>query len=202
MIDIAGRRYNSLTAVSLDHVNRHAFWLFRCDCGTEKVINGNLVRRGTTKSCGCKRSQLIGSATRRHGMSHTPTHKSWLAMLNRATCPNATGHERYFDAGIGVCDRWRTFENFLADMGERPAGTSLDRIDNAAGYEPSNCRWATNTTQSHNRRVTRWLEHDGQKWPIAHWARIVGLCEGTLRDRIKHGWPVARALTEPARRRA
>lgn len=200
--DMTGQTFGFLTAVSIDHINRHVFWLFRCECGSEKVLNGALVRRGSIKSCGCRRKELIGAATRRHGLSNTPTHKSWLSMLQRAQNPRACGHDRYYDAGIRVVDRWLVFENFLADMGPRPTGMTLDRIDNEKGYEPGNCRWATQTMQSHNRRITRWIDHAGQRRPLAEWARLAGLCETTLRDRLAAGWGVDRALSTPSRRRA
>ena len=90
---------------------------------------------------------------RRHGYSNTPTYRSWKTMLNRCNDINATGYERYGGRGITVCDRWRSFENFLADMGIRPEGRTLDRINNDSGYEFSNCRWATRLEQTHNRRL-------------------------------------------------
>ena len=87
-----------------------------------------------------------------HGMSGTPTYRAWADMKTRATNPNRTQAKDYCRRNIGVCGRWEKFENFLADMGERPEGLTLDRVNNDLGYFPENCRWATYTQQVHNRR--------------------------------------------------
>jgi len=90
-------------------------------------------------------------ALTRHGMYRTPTYRSWDGMKQRCLNPKATGYARYGGAGVTVCDRWLSFENFLADMGARPEGTTLDRINPTLGYEPGNCRWATRSEQNRNR---------------------------------------------------
>lgn len=127
----------------------------------------------------------------------TPTYHSWAKMLERCRQPNRDHAEYYQGKGIKPCERWLKFENFLADMGERPKGKTLDRIDNAKGYEPSNCRWATNAEQARNRSRTVWLEHDGLRMCITDWANRIGLSKNTLKSRIKAGWPVEKALTTP-----
>lgn len=101
----------------------------------------------------------------------SPTYQSWQHMVHRCTNPSNSAFHCYGGRGIGVCDRWRTFENFLADMGERPPGLTLDRIDNSKGYEPGNCRWATKRAQSFNRRTNRLEPHEPAQ--IA-WLRSLG----------------------------
>lgn len=132
----------------------------------------------------------------KHGMYGTPTYKSWAKMIERCTNPKAIRFERYGARGIGVCDRWKNFQNFIADMGERKDGTSLDRIDNNKGYEPGNCRWATSTEQARNRSVTRLMTVNGATKPVAEWAAIAGVSRNTLIARIdRYGMTHAQAVT-------
>ena len=126
-----------------------------------------------------------------HGMYGTPTYKSWQAMWQR--CKSKEKAKWY--AGLTVCERWRDFSNFYADMGERPAGKTLDRIDNAKGYTPDNCRWATPSEQQSNKRSNRLIEFNGKRQCMKHWAAELGLQVPTLRKRLLAGWPIDRALS-------
>ena len=116
------------------------------------------------------------------------TNKSWENMKRRC---------KFFPeyAQIDYCERWESFANFLADMGERPAGLTLDRIDGTKGYSPDNCRWASKKEQTQNRAVTRWIEYQGQQWCMTELAELHGLNRGTLACRLKAGWPLEKALT-------
>lgn len=130
-------------------------WICRCDCGTERVVGRNVLleKRNKQKSCGCWRSERIAQKNTRHGKAYTPTWRSWQSMLTRCFNPKIKNFEYWGGRGITVCDRWKTFENFLADMGERPDGMTLDRYPNNDGhYEPGNCRWASPGQQSSNTR--------------------------------------------------
>ncbi len=128
---------------------------------------------------------------------NSPTYKSWLGMWERCENPNSPRFKDYGGRGITVCDRWEDFICFLEDMGERPRGMTIDRKDNNDGYMPDNCRWATPKEQCRNRKNNRILEHDGQQHCLSRWAEIVGIEKHTIRERLKRGWSVARALTQP-----
>lgn len=161
-IDITGQTFNRLTAIEYIDKSR---WLFQCSCGVKKSINSTAVRQGKIKSCGCynvelclkdKIPSLIKSNTKHNHSSasgKSSTYMSWGSMKQR--CLNKK-HKRYYDwggRGIKICDRWlNSFKNFLEDMGERPKGMTLDRINNNGNYEPSNCRWSTSKQQASNKR--------------------------------------------------
>ena len=131
-------------------------WLCLCDCGVEIYVTSGNLREGKTKSCGCLQPHH-GHAPRNGKTS--PTYVSWYCMIQRCTNKNLVQFDDYGGRGIAVCARWKDFRNFLADMGDRPAGKSLDRFPNNDGnYEPNNCRWATSSEQNKNRRKLKGKE--------------------------------------------
>lgn len=132
--------------------------------------------------------------SRKHGLAGTPTYDSWRSMHRRCR-PDFNGCSAYFDRGITVCERWGTFENFVADMGVRPPGTSLDRIDNAGNYEPGNCRWATPGEQARNTKANRMIAFNGEVLCVTDWAAKLGISRSALSHRLKTGWPIEAALT-------
>jgi len=131
--------------------------------------------------------------------SATREYKSWAQMMQRCYNPKHPNYHNYGGRGITVAQRWHTFFQFLADMGKRPAGTTIDRYPNNDGnYEPSNCRWATDIQQHRNRRDNVWITHNGETLTQAEWAQRCGIDNCTLASRLKRGWTVEDAVTIPA----
>lgn len=142
--------------------------------------------------------------SKKHGhttkTSQSPTYTTYQNMLARCYRRTSPRFSAYGGRGITVCDRWReSFKNFLADMGERPSGTTIDRIDGASGYAPENCRWATIKEQQANLSSNVNIEFCGKVQNINAWARELGLDASNLAWRIRNGWPVEKALTTPAK---
>lgn len=173
--------------------NRIRTWRVRCDCGTERDVDGPSLRTGKSTSCGCYQREVVS----RHRESYTLTYRAWGAMKSRCMNPANRRYHCYGERGIRVCDRWLTFENFLADMGRKPKGKSLDRINNDGNYEPGNCRWATPLEQGNNRSTCRRLEYNGFLLTVAEWTRVTGLGRGTIKGRLAWGWSIHEALTTP-----
>lgn len=161
-LNITGAVFGRLTALR-DVGKRSGFrlWQCRCECGAETEATTRALRAGTTQSCGCLRRDMLSAAAVARNYKHghntvdceTPTHKSWVAMIRRTTNSAHKSWAAYGGRGITVCAEWREFSVFLASMGERPVGTTIDRINVNGNYEPSNCRWATLSEQQRNKRT-------------------------------------------------
>ncbi|MRW88813.1 hypothetical protein GJ699_02310 [Duganella sp. FT80W] len=162
-------------------------WTCKCDCGQTTFVRGSHLKSGQVKSCGCHAADKARERAT-HGMSGTSTHVIWKTMRARCGKPGSSGYAGYGARGITVCKEWDSFEVFLADMGERPAGMSLERIDNSKGYGPDNCKWATNAEQCRNRRSNHQITHRGKTMCRKDWADQLGVTAERLNRQIqKHG---------------
>lgn len=166
----------------------------RCDCGTSCDIWLQHLHTGHTTSCGCLVVETRGDYRRTHGQSESGTYSSWTDMKSRCHNESHTAWEWYGGRGISVCDRWILFEAFLEDMGERPDGLTLDRIDTNGNYEPGNCRWVTMKEQGRNKRTNRLLTIGNETRCIAEWSEITGIPRTTIRNRLKAGYSAAESL--------
>jgi hypothetical protein len=216
-IDLTGQRFGRLLVVEESEVRKTGgrTWLCRCDCGATTVVPQLVLRGGRSKSCGCLRREMgvkRGSASSKHGEAvagaMTVEYRTWGSMIQRCTNKNHKQYPDYGGRGITICERWRfSYENFLADMGRRPDKFhSLDRIDNARGYEPENCRWATWDQQNNNRRqwgegskaqqsaLENALTFDGESMPLRAWLDRAGTNYSTYWWRVKRGWDQRAAI--------
>lgn len=151
--DLTGQRFGYLTVIQLTKQKPgRTHWLCRCDCGNATTVESDGLKRGSIRSCGCLQKATAHQVHTTHGLSDSPEYRTWNGMINRCDHPSQASYPRYGGRGIQVCDRWRSFENFYADMGPSH-GLSIERRDNDGDYEPNNCYWADRTTQSLNQGV-------------------------------------------------
>jgi len=161
-------------------------WFVRCDCGREKIASGGQMRFGTIKTCGrCKNTK-----------EHKREYAIWAGLRQRCLNQNCPAYPRYGGRGITVCERWNDFSNFYADMGSKPEGMELDRINNNGPYSPENCRWTTRKQNTNNRSNNLNFTVGGVTKTLAQWCEETGIGPDTVMTRInRHGWPLEKALT-------
>lgn len=204
-LELAGKSFGLLTAIAIvgkrDKCN---VWRCVCVCGNETTATASQLTHGARRSCGCgkyasraPRPDVAAKnrANAKHGLCDTPTYRSWQQMRKRCQNPDDKDYHNYGERGITVCDKWQEFLGFIGDMGMRPKGYTLGRIDNDGNYEPGNCRWETPVQQGRNKRVNVLVSFNGKSQCVAEWAEEVGLERKTLEYRIRIGWDASRALT-------
>lgn len=197
MKNISGLRYGRLIAVSPAGKNKynHALWLFRCDCGKEKVINIYSVTSGKTRSCGClsdeeRRKKGVRANRTTHGMHGSRLHRIWKRAKTRCYNPNSKDYHLYGGRGIAMCDEWKAsfpcFAEWALSNGYSDTLT-LDRKDSDGDYSPDNCRWATAKEQANNKRNNRVIEIEGVKKTISEWVDFSGVSRATFYQRLRAG---------------
>ncbi|MGB3797600.1 MAG: hypothetical protein WA957_15010 [Alteraurantiacibacter sp.] len=201
-LELTGQQFGDWTVIEKHPESKHGHsrWVCRCSCGVVRVVFGNNLTRDKTVSCGHEARTAGGLWA-----SYTSEYGTWGQMLKRCGDPANPAYHHYGGRGIYVCERWHdstegAFENFIADMGQRPQGCQIDRIDNDGPYSPENCRWVTPIENSHNSTSVRLIEFQGKVLPIAEWARELGFSPRVLYMRLRNGWTVERALTQPKRK--
>ncbi len=191
LIDETGNKYGVLTVIERapQKKGQVTHWLCRCGvCGTQISVQGFNLRRRNYSECHHRNVEYTIS-DRKH-----PLFNLWEGMITRCERPHSVLYHNYGARGIKLCARWHVFANFVKDMGERPGGLSIDRIDNNGDYEPSNCRWATRAEQAKNRRNTRMITFNGVTLCMSDWAKKIGISKQGLWHRLSIGWPIEKAL--------
>lgn len=190
---LVGQRFGGLYVVRRI-LEPPALWECLCDCGATCYVLSSRLTSGNTSSCGCRKRAALGERTKTHGLSNggprgyvSRAYGIWQAMRDRCTNSHRSDYKYYGGKGIAVCQRWNSFENFFADMGEPPLGLTLDRIDSSKGYEASNCRWATRKTQVDNSSRIVPVSVDGVEKSISDWLRVYNVTKGWYYYQRKKG---------------
>lgn len=190
---MSGKKFTDLTSKTFGRLSvierspsksGRTMWDCICSCGNSKTVRSEHLTNGRTESCGCiKKEQMV-----KHGMSRTPTYKSWQAMKDRCLNPLNAQYKDYGGRGITICDQWVAgFEVFIRDMGAMPNGYTIDRIDNNLGYNPKNCKWSSRQEQSDNRRPNILIEIDGETRTLKDWSRRLNTPYSTAMHRYRRG---------------
>ena len=201
--NLVGQRFGRIVVIQkaqklAGRSDRHSMWVCQCDCGNQKIIAGDKLLAGYTKSCGCLKSEIASKRIKEHGKPHITHGLSYHRLYNIYTkmkdrCYKAEDnkYQRYGGRGISVCDEWlssfQAFYDWAMANGYRDDLT-IDRIDNDGNYCPENCRWATPTTQQNNKSTNRHIEYQGEMVTIAEAARLTGIPKSTLWWRVNKGW--------------
>lgn len=200
-VPMIGKRFGRLVVLEeAGHLGPFLAFSCQCDCGNITVVRGLSLRSKNTTSCGCLQKETAGSVNKTHGMRQSTEYRIWSNMLSRCTNPNVECYERYGGRGISVSEDWKSFDKFYADMGKRPEGKTLDRIDSDGPYSKENCRWATVAEQNRNTRRTQLVTFRGETKCLKDWATDQGIAYNTLRKRyVIYNWPFEKALLTPPR---
>lgn len=190
-----GQKFNRLTVIKDSGIRKHEkkWWLCLCDCGKEAIVATSYLKNGHIKSCGCLAKEVASSrAFARNyidGYTKEPLYNVWRNMIKRCTDTTDEQYYSYGGRGITVCDRWLSYWNFAADMGERPSEDSvIDRINNNKGYSKENCRWTTHHINNRNKRNNVWITYDGETFCLTDWANILGVSVPSICNYAKRNY--------------
>jgi hypothetical protein len=193
-LDLIGKKFGRLTVVKQGRPGTNTYgrpirkWVCECECGNETTVTTGKLTTGLTVSCGCYWKEVNKKAVTTHGLRYRPEYQMWSSMKRRCHNEKDSGYKKYGAKGIKVCDRWReSFAYFIEDMGPRPPGTSIDRIDGTKGYYKENCRWATPLQQANNLCTTRFFTVNGETETITGFAKKWGCSRDAIKLRLRRG---------------
>lgn len=202
--DLHGKKYKRIFVCCPDWGSKPLRWMCRCDCGNYKSIASDKIVTEEIGSCGCLAADTRAIRSSTHGFSNRDMseYNIWKSMRSRCLNPKNKSYKNYGGRGISVCARWlESFVFFLEDVGSRPKGTSLERIDNNLGYFKENCRWASSSEQSRNRRNNKLVYFGGVFVPLIEASEACGINYHTVHNRIRSGWSLDRALHTPPKKK-
>jgi hypothetical protein len=218
-VDLMWQTFGRLRVIARsEKLGGRAAWLCQCECGATKAVRSSSLRRGETQSCSCLKMDRIREANTKHGHTsrsqgrQSGTMGSWHSMIQRTTKERCHAYESYGGSGITVCSRYReSFVEFLKDMGVRPAGMTLDRVDGRGNYScgkcneclkngwAMNCRWLSPKGQARNRKSNKLIAFRGETRCLKEWSEIVGISYSSLHYRFQNNWDVEKMLETPTR---
>lgn len=204
--DLSGKKFGRLTVVDLARRERGNFsgtrlvWNCVCECGALRTVSGNSLTTGNTRSCGCLHRDVNRARLKKHGNWSHPLYPTWQGMMARCNKPTDSKYDLYGGRGIYVDSAWHDFKVFASDVGERPEGKTLDRIDNDGPYAKWNCRWADVYTQANNKRGRRKILFNGRETTVKALSVEYGVNLHTLWTRVQKGWPIEEAVGLKERR--
>lgn len=198
-----GLIYGRLTVIEPKGKNEKGktLWLCRCDCGNHKIVVGDYLTAGRTKSCGClDRENRLKPKKIIHNKSGTHIYREWSSMIKRCS-PSYHLSKRYYERGIQVCEDWKSFESFYKFVSQLEhfdeKGYTLERINNDGNYEPYNVRWATNKEQQNNKCNNVYLQYMGKTQTMKQWCEELDLNYGMVKARHQRGWEVPKLFENP-----
>lgn len=169
-----------------------------CECGNEKETTAYKLLTKSRRSCGCLHNRAVNTKVIAHGMRNSASYGIWKSIIQRCTNPKNLNYPNYGMRGINICKEWReSFEQFYLDMGDRPDGKSIERIDNTLGYSKENCRWATLKEQGRNKRNNKLITYKGETKTLVEWNELMGFKKTVIRDRLRRGWSLEQIFTTP-----
>lgn len=205
-IDLTGKRYGRLVVIErAKNKGSKTAWLCKCDCGNEKIVSGDKLKTGNTKSCGCLNKELTIRRSSTHKMTNTRLYRLWLGIKKRCYNKNQPEYKNYGAKGIKMCDEWKNdFISFCSWSYEHGFDEklsrwecSIDRIDTLKDYSPQNCRWVDIHKQANNKTNNHLLTFQNSTLTLTQWSKKIKISQSTIRHRLKRGWSVEKTLTTP-----
>jgi len=200
---LPGKTFGRLTVVAIS-ATKPRYYACVCTCGVTKEVFISHLVGGKIISCGCYHKEVVSAQARKRNTTHkmygTRAYITWNSMINRCGNENSPNYKNYGARGITVCNSWNDFNQFYKDMGDPPAGLSLERVDNEKHYSKDNCIWATRSQQANNKRTSIKITYNGKTQTVSNWCHELNIKRGYVYDRIAAGWDRIKALTTPPRK--